>query len=319
MDRFGNRWVEAGYKPNLNLTPQSAAEFNAANNRMTAPNAYDAVGNLTSNKVSQTATYDAENRMITFNGGLGVANYRYDGDGRRISQQTAAGATTYYVYNVSGQLAAEYSMQPPATSGTSYLTTDHLGSTRIVTDATGNPKTRHDYIPYGEEIDPQHGGRAGMPGYTATLVDGPTQKFTAKERDSESGLDYFLARYYSGAQGRFTSPDPEHAGASPYDPQSWNAYAYARNNPLTLVDPTGEAYKYCPAGQDQCYEVADEDFIQFQNDNANTLIFEGSNIYTVNADGTTGELYGTYDLALSPSAQEFGSQWIGGQMPPCRR
>jgi RHS repeat-associated protein len=237
MDRFGNRWVEAGYKPNLNLTPQSAAEFNAASNRMTAPNAYDAVGNLTSNKVSQKATYDAENRMITFNGGLGVASYRYDGDGRRISQQTAAGVTTYYVYNASGQLAAEYSTQAPAGSGTSYLTTDHLGSTRIVTDAAGTPKTRHDYVPYGEEIDPQYGGRASIPGYTATLLDGPTQKFTAKERDSESNLDYFGARYFSGAQGRFTSPDL--GPLDMLDPQSINRYSYALNNPLRYVDEDG--------------------------------------------------------------------------------
>jgi RHS repeat-associated protein len=227
-------------RPNLNLTPQSAAEFNAASNRMTAPNAYDAVGNLTSNKVSQTASYDAENRMITFNGGLGVANYRYDGDRRRISQQTAAGATTYYVYNASGQLAAEYSTQAPAGSGTSYLTTDHLGSTRIVTDAAGTPKTRHDYVPYGEEIDPQYGGRAGMPGYTATLLDGPTQKFTAKERDAESGLDYFGARYLSSAQGRFTSSDDFAKDSHVGDPQSWNKYAYARNNPLRYVDRNGQ-------------------------------------------------------------------------------
>jgi RHS repeat-associated protein len=66
-------------------------------------------------------------------------------------------------------------------------------------------------------------------------------QFTSKERDIESGLDYFGARYYSGAQGRFTSPDSPLADQSPEDPQSWNLYAYVRNNPLAHIDPTGQA------------------------------------------------------------------------------
>jgi RHS repeat-associated protein len=62
---------------------------------------------------------------------------------------------------------------------------------------------------------------------------------TSKERDAESGLDYFRARYMSSAQGRFTSPDPENLGVSESDPQSWNGYSYVRNNPLSAVDPEG--------------------------------------------------------------------------------
>jgi RHS repeat-associated protein len=63
---------------------------------------------------------------------------------------------------------------------------------------------------------------------------------TSKERDSESGLDYFGARYMSSAQGRFTSPDDPFNDQDPSDPQSWNLYSYVRNNPLINVDPTGE-------------------------------------------------------------------------------
>ena len=66
-------------------------------------------------------------------------------------------------------------------------------------------------------------------------------QFTSKERDTETGLDYFGARYYSGAQGRFTSPDPENASASLFNPQAWNAYSYALNNPNKYVDPDGES------------------------------------------------------------------------------
>jgi RHS repeat-associated protein len=66
--------------------------------------------------------------------------------------------------------------------------------------------------------------------------------FTGKERGdpgSENSLDYFIARYYAGAQGRFTSPDPEGAGATAAEPQSWNMYAYGNDNPLRFVDPGG--------------------------------------------------------------------------------
>src|SRR6266404_7406308 len=62
-------------------------------------------------------------------------------------------------------------------------------------------------------------------------------KFTGKERDSESGLDNFGARYNSSSIGRFMSPDP--IGGRPAFPQSWNLYAYVANNPLNAVDPTG--------------------------------------------------------------------------------
>ena len=66
--------------------------------------------------------------------------------------------------------------------------------------------------------------------------------FTGKERDSESGLDYFGARYFSGAQGRFTSPDPKMFPHDITDPQSWNKYGYTRNNPLRFTDPNGEDF-----------------------------------------------------------------------------
>lgn len=85
---------------------------------------------------------------------------------------------------------------------------------------------------------------------------------TAKERDVETGLDYFLARYYSSTQGRFTSVDPENAGANPSDPQSWNGYAYTGGNPLMFTDPDGREYLICgPNGNDgKCTTVSDEQF-----------------------------------------------------------
>lgn len=65
-------------------------------------------------------------------------------------------------------------------------------------------------------------------------------EFTGKEHDQESGLDYFGARYYGSALGRLTSPDEFWKDSHVTDPQSWNKYSYARNNPLRFTDPTGE-------------------------------------------------------------------------------
>jgi RHS repeat-associated protein len=68
--------------------------------------------------------------------------------------------------------------------------------------------------------------------------DGRGSRSTGKERDAESGLDYFGARYYGSALGRFTSPD-DGSDQHPEDPQSWNLYGYVRNNPLKNTDPSG--------------------------------------------------------------------------------
>lgn len=62
---------------------------------------------------------------------------------------------------------------------------------------------------------------------------------TEKERDTETGLDYFEARYFASNQGRFTSTDPLISSAHVGVPQSWNRYAYALNNPLRFIDPNG--------------------------------------------------------------------------------
>src|SRR4051812_26086143 len=64
-----------------------------------------------------------------------------------------------------------------------------------------------------------------------------------QELDSATGLDYFGARYFSAAQGRFTSPDPKTFPNAVDDPQSWNKYVYVRNNPLRYDDPDGEDWR----------------------------------------------------------------------------
>ena len=87
--------------------------------------------------------------------------------------------------------------------------------------------------------------------YDGTVQHAPlTYKFTGKERDSESGLDNFEARYYGSSLGRFMRPDPANLGAIDENPQSWNGYAYVGNNPLNALDPNGEDYYLL--GGDRC-------------------------------------------------------------------
>ncbi len=178
-------------------------------------------------------------------GGVATA-YTYDGDGRRV-QKTTGTATTDYVYDAQGQLAAEYATQPtPMPCSTCYLTADTLGSTRMVTDGNGNVQSFADYLPSGEEIQSGVGNRSALyyPPSDLAVADGVTQKFTGKERDGETGIDYFGARYFSAAQGRWTSPDwSERPEPIPYanlgDPQSLNLYGYVHDNPLLAPDPDG--------------------------------------------------------------------------------
>jgi hypothetical protein len=213
---FGNRAVTAGYIPNPALTATNPNQF--INNRWTGAG-YDNAGNQTWISVAQvTNTYDEENRLRS---SWSVANpsmemYSYDGEGRRVmkmkcpssSSCTTAHATSVsvFVYDAAGMLTAEYG--PVTGSGTSYLTADHLGSTRVVTDSTGSAERCYDYLPFGEEIPNNIGGRAALTCYSSgaypALPDIEAQKFTGKERDAETGLDWFEARYMSSAQGRFT-------------------------------------------------------------------------------------------------------------------
>jgi RHS repeat-associated protein len=119
-----------------------------------------------------------------------------------------------------------------------YYHTDAQGNVRAVTrqvDGQWQVVVRYDYLPFGELF--------GQPSP-------PNQKrlFTGQERDFETGLDYFGARYFAASLGRFTTVDPGNASAALHDTQSWNAYAYGRNNPLRFIDLDGRTYQVCAVG-----------------------------------------------------------------------
>jgi len=103
------------------------------------------------------------------------------------------------------------------------------------------------------------------------------EQYSGKERDSESGLDYFGARYYGSALGRFTSPDPKLIPDEFDNPQSWNKYAYTGNNPLRYTDPDGKDWKDVVAGA----------FNALGSDNA-----LGAGRQTGNGDFKTGQAIG---------------------------
>ena len=287
-DQFGNRALLAGtqyyYIPGGTWTPQvpadSAAQVAALfpQNRWSAGSVqYDGgaasgSGNMTA-LPGYTFAYDAENRMVTANQASSASTgYVYDGDGRRVQKVSCptgtsvctasvngATVTDTYVYGAAGELIAEYAAQPPATPCTTcYLTEDTLGSARMMTDGTGTLKSLHDYLPFGEEIQAGVGARtiSYYPASSFAINDGTAQKFTGKERDGETGLDHFDARYYSAAQGRWTIPDwSARQEAVPYatiaDPQTLNLYAYVRNNPLSRPDLDG----HCPADNPNCNDL----------------------------------------------------------------
>lgn len=158
-------------------------------------------------------------------------------------------------------LDLQYQTGSIGTANVQWLVADQLGTPRMVFDQTGALATtkRHDYLPFGEELVAGQGLRTSGVNGLGYNADTTRQKFTSKERDIETGLDYFLARYYSSVQGRFTSPDEFKAGAYefwllgdpsvgekqaiPFGdirlPQSLNKYQYCYNNPLKFIDPNG--------------------------------------------------------------------------------
>ncbi len=247
-DRYGNRTITAG------VGSGTAPTFSSTTNRITTSGySYDAAGNLTVDP-SHAYTYDAENKILKLDT---VLAYAYDGEGKRVRKYV--GENTRFVYGIGGELLAEYNGSTNAitkeylygasgltavidpTNGTEYLTPDHLGSPRVVTNSSATVTQRRDFMPFGEEVT-SGAGRSSGSGWSS--VSAPRQKFTGYERDSESGLDFAQARYFGCTLGRFSSLDPLQASAVADVPQSWNRYTYALNNPIRAIDPTGMKTEY---------------------------------------------------------------------------
>jgi len=244
FDRYGNRNFDTANTTTLGSCPtaQCNPTIDAANNRFTSGQGYtyDLAGNVITNAQGRTFIYDAENKQkeVKDASNVSIGTYLYDGDGKRVKKISAM-ETVIFVYDAGGKLIAEYSNQTPQNPQVSYLTNDHLGSPRILTDANGNVISRRDFMPFGEEVFTTQ--RTQGLGYTADNI---RQKFATYERDNETDLDFAQARYYAKNHGRFNSVDPIMMEKKRLaDPQAINLYVYTRNNPLKYVDPDGEKFK----------------------------------------------------------------------------
>lgn len=173
-----------------------------------------------------------------------------------------------------------------------WLVSDHLGTPRMIADITGNLDKikRHDYLPFGEELYANTGGRAAAHGYAGDNV---RQKFTRYERDGETELDFAKARYYTSVQGRFASVDPDNAGVNPEYPQTWNGYAYVNNRPTVFVDPDGREVIICDLNG-KCGRLSDPDanryFFNKAYQRANGYYVSRGKVYD-----TAGNQIGTYE------------------------
>jgi RHS repeat-associated protein len=225
----------------------------------------DAVGNVenppnTANPAWQNSrsglVFDYDNRLTSITTGGSTTQFVYDYTGARVKKMGANivtyvsrlyevrnGTVTKYVFAGGRRIAFItgsniYYYHPDhlrcgagqLVSGIALNCTRHLGSLSIATygNGTGNGTVAEQvtYYPYGEVRTDSGSLNPPLP-----------YKFTGKELDSETGLYYFGARYYDAAQGRFMTPDT--IVQSPGNPQTLNRYAYAGNNPLAFVDPTG--------------------------------------------------------------------------------
>ena len=221
--------------------------------------------------------WDYLNRMLASGFNNSTTTYAYDPSGARVLQtsttsttyypnkyysftSTKIGANTYatstnYIWNGDTLLATiDQPMINGAATGTPitrYIHPDHLGSTNIVTDASGTVAQLLDYYPYG-----------------ATRVSSNTyptnekRQYIGQYSDTGTGLSYLNARYYNPQQGQFLSQDPAFlALGNPdqvkqlasqnqrqllSDPQQLNSYGYARDNPIVNKDPSGN--QFCEAG-----------------------------------------------------------------------
>ena len=245
-DRFGNRRFDTANTTTLGSCSQAVCNplINTSDNQIKKDqnndqiNEYDfdANGNLTKDATGKQFLYDAENHQkeVKDASNVTIGLYSYDGEGKRVKKISAT-EITIFVYNGGGTLVAEYSTAIAQTPQVSYLTADHLGSPRVITNQNGAVTTRKDYMAFGDET------------YTAQRTSGlgydnqsETRKgYTGYEKDDESGLEFAQARYYNTTHGRFTSVDPLTASANVKNPQTFNRYSYVLNSPYKYTDPLG--------------------------------------------------------------------------------
>jgi RHS repeat-associated protein len=241
-DRYGNRWNQT-LNQLCNQGVSVCIKFDQYNHVTGGPLSYDAAGNVI-NDGNHTYTYDAANHLTGVGGGGTTASYAYDGSGQRVAK-TVNGTTVQDLYDLSGHVVTEENAAGQWNRGEVYAGGQHLATYRsdktyfsavdalgtermsATVDQTSNESCMN--LPFGDDLT-----------CTGTAVGEVSPlHFTGKERDTESGNDYFNARYMASSMGRFLSPDPSNLSVDFWLPQTWNRYTYGLNNPLTMVDKNG--------------------------------------------------------------------------------
>ena len=178
-------------------------------------------------------TWDVENRLTSVEKNGQVSTFLYGPSGNRIKKASPSGTSLYFgklVEEVNGSMVKYYYagnilVAKQETNGDRFwYHADRLGSTRVMTDSDGQEMNNYSYASFGRTLN-ESGTVVNERGYTGHVM------------DPDSGLIYMGARYYDATLGRFISPDT--IVPDPMNPQALNRYAYAYNNPISYVDPSG--------------------------------------------------------------------------------
>lgn len=318
VDNWGNLTNRSGPSGMTGCSTEPLSQTVNASNQLSGVS-YDAAGNVTNDGNGNTPTYDAENRIVTDQG----FTYSYDAEGMRIEKSSGSVGTMYWP-DSSGNTLTETDLNDNITeeyvffngsriaridrpSGTvHYYFSDHLGSHTVVTNASGQCEQDIDYYPYGGVIA-EHCPTPIAQHY----------KFTGKEHDTESGLDNFGVRYNASSMGRFMQADPiTVTAARQVDPQQMNLYAYVRNNPLKLIDPTGMIIDETHLSEEDLEKWQEvERLAAQQNSNGNLLYPElNSEIVELQQDSRTYTLQGGTGLSSTDAGRfEITNFTAGGR------
>ncbi|MGD0733375.1 MAG: RHS repeat-associated core domain-containing protein [Terracidiphilus sp.] len=240
FDRWGNRWSQ---------TPQnggssSSLSFNTATNQIsTSGYSYDAAGNMTNDSFN-AYTYDAEGNIIQVNSGS-TATYVYNARNQRV-RATVGSTITEFLFDASGRRVSEWNgsthtelngryywrgkpiaFYTTASSAVQFEHQDWLGTERMRTTYNGGVEGTFTSLPFGDAQT------------TASGTDLDSYHFAQLDHDYETETDHAKFRQYSNAQGHWMAPDPYSGSYRLRNPQSFNRYAYVKNNPLARIDPSG--------------------------------------------------------------------------------